>query len=56
MVGVCGGDEGPSCWAKLKFGVAGLMAAKVLICCDLVEVLWHKSEMIVGRSRRQCPR
>ena len=28
VVGVCGGDEGPACWAKLKLGVVGRMAAE----------------------------
>jgi hypothetical protein len=27
VVGVCGGEEGPACWAKLKMGVVGRMAA-----------------------------
>lgn len=27
VVGVCGGDEGPACGAKLKLGVVGRMAA-----------------------------
>jgi hypothetical protein len=27
VVGVCGGDEGPACWAKLKLGVVGRMVA-----------------------------
>jgi hypothetical protein len=27
VVGVCGGDESPACWAKLKLGVVGRMVA-----------------------------
>ncbi len=27
VIGVCGGEEGPACWAKLKLGVVGRMAA-----------------------------
>ena len=26
VVGVAGGDDGPACWAKLKFGVVGRIA------------------------------
>lgn len=31
VVGVCGGDEGPACWAKLKLGVAGRMAPSLFV-------------------------
>jgi hypothetical protein len=27
VIGVCGGEEGPACWAKLQLGVVGRMAA-----------------------------
>jgi hypothetical protein len=27
VVGVCGGDVGPACWARLKLGVVGRIVA-----------------------------
>ena len=35
VVGVCGGEEGPACWAKLKLGVADRIAADGGIVVEL---------------------
>jgi hypothetical protein len=34
VVGVCGGEDGPACWAKLRLGVVGRMAADCWIVCE----------------------
>jgi hypothetical protein len=39
VVGVCGGEEGPACWAKLKLGVVGRMAADDCIVTGIADWL-----------------
>jgi hypothetical protein len=45
VVGVCGGDEGLACWAKLKLGVVGRMAAGwyVVVEWQIGGVFWYTS-------------
>ena len=34
VVGVCGGEEGPACWANLRFGVDFRIAALLIVAIE----------------------